>query len=322
MSSAGPREIASVRHLLEYEGLRGLCFIVRLLPFHALAVIARWAGRFTYYLDGRGRAVALANLRAAFGDEMDSLRRRRVARASYENFARVMLELLWGPNLTRENFRKYVEIDMRQPPPDQATVYYCLHFGNFEWLSLIGAFVIEPSPVVMQRFRNPSLTRFFRMLRTSTGNEALTQERAMVRLFKFLKGGGKCGVLTDLSLDPKEGAVIIDMFGLKTAVTPFVGAMIRRVPSAVIASEAFPLPDGRWRMLYHEPMYFPSTASLHEVAQKCWDFLEPSVRKHPELWLWSYKCWRFRPSEENGGRYPFYANPAKRFDRTLAGQAE
>ena len=54
-----------------------------------------------------------------------------------------------------------------------------------------------------------------------------------------------------------------------------------------------------------------------EIAQLCWDVLEPSVHEQPENWLWSYKHWRFRPADDQSGRYPFYANVAKRFDKLL-----
>jgi len=50
--------------------------------------------------------------------------------------------------------------------------------------------------------------------------------------------------------------------------------------------------------------------------------LEPSIRKYPELWLWSYKHWRFKPAGPEGERYPFYANSTPRFERKLAESAE
>jgi hypothetical protein len=29
-----------------------------------------------------------------------------------------------------------------------------------------------------------------------------------------------------------------------------------------------------------------------------WDRIESAVRQRPELWLWMYHHWRFRPSQE------------------------
>ena len=45
--------------------------------------------------------------------------------------------------------------------------------------------------------------------------------------------------------------------------------------------------------------------------------MEPMIIRNPELWLWSYKQWRYKPSTAPEGQYPFYANATKRFDEIL-----
>jgi hypothetical protein len=49
--------------------------------------------------------------------------------------------------------------------------------------------------------------------------------------------------------------------------------------------------------------------------------MEPMIKKNPELWLWSYKQWRYKPSTALEGQYPFYANTTKRFDEILESQS-
>nr|WP_285963219.1 hypothetical protein [Oscillatoria laete-virens] len=38
------------------------------------------------------------------------------------------------------------------------------------------------------------------------------------------------------------------------------------------------------------------------------------IREKPEQWLWSYKRWKFRPTQEPGG-YPYYS----RYSKVLSG---
>ena len=73
-------------------------------------------------------------------------------------------------------------------------------------------------------------------------------------------------------------------------------------------------------MVYRKPLDFPPGATAAEVTQLCWNVLEPSIHDQPECWLWAYKHWRFRPGNDQTGRYPFYANVAKRFDKMLSKQ--
>lgn len=320
---AAAPESFGLRDRLEYWGLSLLIWIICRMPYAWLRPVANAIGSVVYWCDGRGRRVALANLEAAFGDTMSPARRAEVSRASYQNFARTMIELFWSPNLTREFVESILDpVGLDNHPchtdPNQAAIYLCLHYSNFEWLSQFSAFYISTGPVVTQRFKNPLIGRIFNRLRSSTGHSILPQERAMIRMLKHLKGGGKFHMLVDLNLDPSEPSVIINEFdGLQTCVTQMHVALAARTGALLVPAECRPLPDGRYRMKLHEPLEFPEGATPTEIAQRCWDALEPSLREQPECWLWPYKHWRFRPEGDASGRYPFYANVAKRFDKLL-----
>ncbi len=316
----------TVRERLEYIGLSLLAGIIRFLPYGVLPRLANVLGPLVYRLDPRGRKVALANLDAAFGDHLTPAAKARIASASYATFARTMFELFWSPNLTETFVRRIatiegVDLDPCHADPAQPVIYVCLHYSNFEWMSQFGAFFTGRKPVVTQRFKNPLLSSLVARLRSSTGHEIIPQERAMIRMLKHLKTGGNFDMLCDLNLDPSESSVIIDTFGgLKVCVTQTHAALALRTGAKIAPAECRPLPDGRYRMISHKPIEYPPTATAAEIVQLCWNVLEPSIWEQPECWLWSYKHWRFRPADDRSGRYPFYANTAKRFDKHLARQ--
>jgi Kdo2-lipid IVA lauroyltransferase/acyltransferase len=277
-------------------------------------------GALVCWLDPRGRQVAEANLEAAFG-KMSANRKAQIVRASYQEFARTMLELIWAPNLTREVFAKHGKVEglaEHPPEPGQPTIYLCLHASNFEWLSMALSYAMGPGIVVTQNFKNPLLGAMFDRFRSSTGHTIIPQERAMMRMLRHLKNGGYFNLVVDLNLDPRESSVIIDQFdGLMTCVTQMHAALALHTGARIVPAECHPQSDGTYRLIYHKPLTIPPEATPQEVAQICWDVLEPYVREHPELWLWSYKHWRFKPSDRSDARYPFYANTAKRFDKKL-----
>jgi lauroyl/myristoyl acyltransferase len=288
--------------------------------------MARVLGTLVFAFDKRGREVALANLDAAFGDSRTIREKRRIALGSYQTLARTMLELFWSPNLTESvacRIARFegLDLDPCHKDPRQAAVYLCLHYSNFEWLSQFGAYTIANGPVIAQRFKNPLIGRIFDRLRSSTGHLVVPQERAMIRMLKLMKSGGKFAMLCDLNLDPSEASVIIDTFGgLKICATQMQSALALRTGAKIVPVECRPEPDGTYRMIYRKPLEFRPGASAADVTQLCWNVLEPSIHEQPECWLWAYKHWRFRPGDDQSGRYPFYANVAKRFDKMLARQ--
>lgn len=325
--SDAPPPVISFRHRIEHLGLATLVRLVGLAPYGWLRHIANFTGATVFLFDRRGRAVALANLDSAFGDSLTPARKKQIARASYQNFGRTVLELFWSPNLSKEVAHRVAKFEGLEYPchadKNQAVIYASLHYSNFEWQSLFSAYVIANGPVIFQAFENPLIQDLFMRLRASTGHAALTQERAMIRMLKHLKSGGKFALLCDLNLDPSESSVIINTFGgLKVCVTQTHAALALRTNAKIVPVECRPLPDGTYRMIYHPPLEYGPDATAAEIAQMCWDVLEPSIREQPEAWLWSYKHWRFRPADDQSGRYPFYSNVAKRFDKMLKEHAK
>lgn len=316
----------NLRQRIEYNALAFATKLIARLPFRALQPLANVIGSLVYWLDVRGRTVAHANLESAFPGKYSPLQIRRIARGSYRTFARTMFELFWAPNMDEDFVNRHVifeglETDTCRRDPAKAAIYACLHFSNFEWLGLVGAYSIAPGPVIAQQFKNPLLGPIFDKLRASTGNHVTPQERAMIRMLKFLKGGGKFGMLCDLNLDPREGSVVINCFnGLLTSVTQTHAALAQRTGAAIVPIECRPAPHGKYRIIHHPPIQCPPDSDVRDIVQHCWNALEPAIHAHPECWLWSYKHWRYKP-ENHDARYPFYANHAKRFDKLVRGQA-
>ncbi len=312
----------TARHRLEYMGLLVAGWVVRLLPFLWLAKAAKPLGAVAYLFDSRGRDVARQNLDAAFGDSRTSNEKRRIAKASYQTFARTMLELFWSPNLTEAIARKYLKTQgLPGAPMGQPCIYVTLHSSNFEWLGQNTPFYCGTGITIAQRLKNPLLGAYFDRLRGSTGNTIIPQERAIALTLKHLKAGGYFCAVVDLNLDPKEASVVIDEFsGLKTCVTKIHAALALHTNAKIVPAECRPRKGGGYDMIYFDPLEYPSDATAEDIAQLCWDALESGIHQHPETWLWSYKHWRFRPDEAEVSRYPQYSNTAKRFDHKMAKQ--
>jgi len=269
--------------------------------------------------------VALNNLEVAFGDQLSIQERHKIARESFQHFARTMVHLLWSPRLTPENFSRYVEFEnleeiTRGTGPERSIMIACYHYGNFEWLSLACGFLDLKGTIISQEFKNSLLDPIFKKLREQSGHELIPRERGLVRLYKVLRRKGRTALLVDLTVPPSQAAVAIDCFGLKTSVTSAHAWLHERTGVPIIPAHCEPLPDGRYRIIFHPKIDHTAGMTHQQIAQACWDSFEPYVRKNPAPWLWMYKHWRYRPA--NAERpYPFYANVLGSFEKILHAQA-
>jgi Kdo2-lipid IVA lauroyltransferase/acyltransferase len=309
------------RYRLEWIGLRLAVKVVPLLPRRICLSSARGLGFLISVFDRHGGTVALANLEAAFGDQMSIYDRRKIARQSYQYFAQAMMDFLWSPRLTPENFSRYIELQnleetMRAGGPERSIMIACYHYSNFEWLSLACGYLGLTGTIIMEQFKNSLLDPIFKKIREQSGHELVSRERGIVRLYKVVRRKGRTALLVDLTVPPTQEAVAIDCFGLQTSVTSAHAWLHERTGVPVIPAHCEPLPDGRYRIVFHSKIDMTNGMTHQQFAQACWNSFEPYVRKNPAPWLWMYKHWRYRPADAQRP-YPFYANVEPRFDKLV-----
>ena len=310
-----------IRYRLEWIGLVLATKLVPLLSRTSCYYLAQTAGALMPIFDRHRYKVALNNLEVAFDNQFSKHERRKIARESFQHFARTMVDLLWSPRLTRQNFSRYIELEnfeetARGTGPERSVMIACYHYSNFEWLSLACGFLDLKGTIIAQEFKNSLLDPIFEKLREQSGHELIPRERGLIRLYKVLRRKGRTALLVDLTVPPSQGAVAIDCFGLKTSVTSAHAWLRERTGVPIVPAHCEPVPDGRYRLIFHPKIGSTAGMTHQQIAQACWNSFEPYVRKNPAPWLWMYKHWRYRPA--NADRpYPFYANFLRPFDEML-----
>src|SRR5213595_2653258 len=194
-----------VRYRLEWLALLLATKLIPLLPRKTCLHLARLLGALMSIFDRRRYSVALNNLQVAFGNQLSIQDRRKIARESFQHFTRTMLDLLWSPRLTRENFSRYIDLEnfeetARDTGPERSLMIACYHYSKFEWLSLACAFLDLKGTIISQEFKNSSLDPIFKSLREQSGHELIPRERAIVRLYKVLRRKGRTALLVDLTV--------------------------------------------------------------------------------------------------------------------------
>ena len=311
-----------MRYRLEWLGL---VLATKLIPLCSRRVcyhIAQTAGALLSFVDRDRYQVALSNLEVAFGGAFSLEQRRKMARESFQHFARTMVDLLWSPRLTQENFSQFIELQnfgetARDTGPERCLMIACYHYSNFEWLSLACGFLDLKGTIISQEFKNPSLDPIFKKLREQSGHELIPRDRGIMRLYKVLRRKGRTALLVDLTVPPSQGAVAINCFGLKTSITSAHAWLHERTGVPIVPAHCEPLANGRYRLVFHPKIANTADMTHQEIAQACWNSFEPYVRKNPAPWLWMYKYWRYRPANPDRP-YPFYANFYRPFENMLA----
>jgi KDO2-lipid IV(A) lauroyltransferase len=290
-----------MRYGAEYLVVKCVELAVRPLPMSLVRSLGEGLGLMFYVVDRVHRRIALANLEAAFPARTTE-ERRIIAKSMFKHFGRLLLELLKYASLSNERKLALVEwegVERVQLAYAQGKgILFCTgHFGFWEQQALAHALKLQPMAVMARPLDNPKLHDLLERIRTSNGNPVLYRRGAVRKALRLISEGRGVGMLIDQHMTSPD-AIYVDFFGRPAATTSMLAALAIRTGAPVIPLFAFPLPRGRYRMIYEHPVEPPrqdSPDNVREFTQRCTDVLEMHVRRHPELWLWMHRRWRDAP---------------------------
>jgi len=310
-----------LRFWLEAGALRTLTWLIPKFPRRGVLRLGRMLGWLVYHVATEQRRVALANLDVAFGDTKTSAQKKQIALVSTQNFVTTMLGLFWSPRLTRDSVNQFIEFEPESlrfarevVGRSKGVIGITMHYGDWEMLGLGLGFYGLPMTVVQEATTNPAIGEILGQLRGASGNRVISNHRAAVKLIKSIRQNEIIGVLADQHIARREGGVWVNFFGLPVSNTPAVGWLALRTGAPIVIFAARPLPDGRRQIYCVAELPYDiqdeSEAAAQAINQQCMELCEAAIRKEPELWLWSYKRWKSRPTRERG-RFPYYSRTSR-----------
>ena len=292
--SEGP----TIQHRLEYQGVRAVVALVRILPMSVVLFVGTLLGRAFYAFDGPHRRLAVGNLVASFPFRSTS-ECRSIARGMFSHFGRLLMVILKFSTMSRERMLAHVEFEGEERVAaahhhGKGVLLFTGHFGFWEINALVHALVMQPMAVLARPLDNPLLHELLESVRRSTGNSVIYRRGALRRVLRALAENQAVAILIDQHIQTSD-AVYVDFFDRPAATTSALAAIALRTGAPVLPVFALPMPRGRFRMVYEHPVDPPRSDgpdAIREFTQRCTDVLEMYVRRYPELWLWMHRRWR------------------------------
>ena len=242
---------------------------------------------------------------------------------SYQNFAVTMLSLFWSSRISEENAHLFLEMSgftevlQRAREEGRGVVFVCAHEGNWEWgavaFSLLGGW----ASIVAEDFKNPALTEVFVKLRSRNRHRVISQDKSILKMLRAVLRGESAGLVGDLNLDPSGAAVVVEAFkrsgeGLEMCATRLHAVLAKRGNALLVPVLTMPLPGGRCRVMAQPPVEIEDGGE-RLLCQKTWEVFEAFILERPDLWLWAYKHFKYRPKGAVR-TYPFYARTNSHFE--------
>lgn len=297
-----------IQYAIEWLVLKAARAVLSVLPHRAVLATGAVVGEVAYWL-GIRRRVVLDNLARAFAEQTPA-ERRRLARRSYRNIGRTLIECLLISQLARKRIDRLVdgvegeEFLERVGATRKPFIVLTAHSGNWE---LMGAYFARRGyrlKVFAKPMHNPWVEAELLASRRACGLDVLSTGSGIRPGLRHLRGGGVLVFLADQ--DARKTGIAVPFFGVpaSTAPGPAVFALLGKVPILPVLA----LRVGRTRHRFHVfPPIEPGDgeerqAAIARATHAHVEILERFVREHPEQYFWFHRRWKTPAEQMSRGR--------------------
>lgn len=294
---------------LSYYIVYGICYIISLLPFWALYLLADLGYLIIYKVAGYRKRVVRSNITSAFPEKSED-ELRDIERKFYHWLCDYFLEAIKLLSISRRSLDKRFILTNSEVITDcfeqgQSVATILGHYCNWEWLSCVGKDYKDEKyrvGLVYHPLYNYAFDQLFRKIRSRIPNGVPVPKQDILRYLLNYKREGVCSIFGYISDQvPKWENIHLWVPFLNHDTPVFTGAerIMKKMNNAVFYVEMTRPKRGYYTCTYHLITKEPATLPEHEITRRFFVMLEQTIIKHPEFYLWSHNRWKRTHEEYN-----------------------
>jgi lauroyl/myristoyl acyltransferase len=273
--------------------------LARIIPLRPSYLCATAVADLTFYCWQEKRENAIDNM-AHVLPEADQRRVRAVAKQSFRNYAKYLVDFIRAPKIRPEDLEGKVwfngwETLEAARAAGKGILIVLMHFGNWE----LGGPVLHqrgyPVNVIAETFAHDKLNRMIVMARTTRGMHVIPLERAAFSSMRALRRNEVLGILIDRPL--AENGISVQFFGALTIVPSGPARLALRTGARVIPAAVVRLNrTGDRLMALIEPNLVPPCSGdededVRALTEAIMSAHEAFIRRFPDQWYMFRRMW-------------------------------
>jgi len=295
--------------------VRGIFWLIRLIPVRLAGAIGAGLGRLAFYLIKRRRNIAVRNLTRIY-PEHDRRWRQHIARESFAEMGRTMLEIphvfLRSKSFLKSRIQVKGEAEyLTAMAQDKGAFMAFYHHSNWEMCGVMYSTIAPDLNCIYRAFKQPSLERFVKQCREHFGATMRPRQQGLRWLPRELKKNHPVAILLDQHLSVGMPVPFLGHLANTTTVpaafvskhgTPVFGMALHRIGKAFRFRLQF------WR-IDMPPMTGNKDADTYQIMHAINKSFEPVIHQRPEMWLWSHQRWKLLEEHEKEITEVVYGTP-------------
>jgi KDO2-lipid IV(A) lauroyltransferase len=248
--------------------------------------IADAAGAITYALQPPRKRRVCAHLHSRAAGGLPPAEARRRARASYRNYARMIIDTIWVHAIPLQAMFDHGHIEgvenlHNTRDAGRGGILVLAHFGSWDIAASMALAAGHPVTTVMAPVGTPSITALLAWSRKAKDMQLYAPAAAARGLLRALRQGRWVAILVDIP----EGGPTTEVHWCNGPVEFSTGpAFLARLTGAPLVPISCWRTDTGYHVHVREPFHPDSDDDEQSLTQKLAGILEPDILRVPEQW--------------------------------------
>lgn len=224
-----------------------------------------------------------------------------VARRSFRNFGKYVIDFIHYPVMTREEVRERLRFDQWDEldvasSSGRGVIMATIHFGNWDLGAAALAAYGYRVNAIAETFPYARMNDLVQGSRAKLGMKVIGHERPGPTLFRLLRRGEMLAMLVDVSTD--ETGIRVDFFGAEALVSPAPARIALRTNAWVVPAVVIRGPEDN---LHIRPLIDTSLRDFAPTGDEARDVseltrlimasMEKTIRQYPDQWFIFRRMW-------------------------------
>jgi KDO2-lipid IV(A) lauroyltransferase len=274
------------------NGYKTISWLLWKLPQWFTYPLAAVGGEFYYWLNRNHSHYADLNLQIVLGEPSINRRVRQVARRSFRNYVKYMIDFLRQPHLTIQEIAALItssgwEYITEAQNYGKGVMLISPHFGNWDGAAAVATAHGYTLSSVAKDFDPPELNELLQGARRAKGIKIYSLKDSMRGLVSTLKANGMVVLLLDSPLQ-NEG-IVVNFFGRPVRFAAGPGTLVYMTGAKVVLGYMARQPGNRtfygcWEPVNDYELTGERDHDIKAITQGIANEVEKLVRRHPDQW--------------------------------------
>lgn len=277
-------------------------YLASLLPFWVLYRLSDGLFVLLYYVFRYRRRVVSDNLRRAFPEKSEK-ERRRIAFKFYRFLPDIMVEAIKMRTMSPEAVKRRLVFPNREVVTDhlkagRSVIGVTAHYGNWE-LGIHGLCLMMDDPVLIiyKPLSNKKFQEVYNRIRARFGAILVPMKQTLRKIVSMRHQPHISMFVADQTPGRKDAYTAMDFLGTYTPVYNGVERIAKLTGFPVVFCRIDRVKRGHYSCVFEtivdDPAALPADDAITAIHTR---YTESLIRNKPELWLWSHKRWKWKPT--------------------------